>query len=170
MMIRLVSAGLAAAALAFVSVPAVAGPADVAFLASYVGNYQGSSTISGASAKPETVKCRLTLAPGNSGKITYNGRCSVTGATFSLTGVFAYVDNHYEAAMNSTTGISANVIGQKRGNGVTFSSKQHDNTEGGDRTITSTLALVSGSIKVDFSILDNKTGKTTGGSIPFSKV
>ena len=170
MMIRLVPAGLMAVALAFASVPAGAAPADVALLASYVGNYQGSSVITGAGSKPETVKCRLTLAPGNGSKVTYNGRCSVAGASFSLTGVFAYVGNHYEAAMSSTSGISANVVGQKRAGGVVFTSKQRDTSEGGDRTISSTLALASGTIKVDFVVLDNKTGKTTAGSIPFSKV
>ena len=171
MMIRLLPASLLAAGLAFASLPAMAGPAEVALLNSYIGSYQGSSVITGASAKPETVKCRLTLAPGNGGnKVTYNGRCSVAGASFSLTGVFAFVGDHYEAAMSSTSGMSANVVGQKRGNGVVFSSKGHDNSEGGDRNITSTLALTGGTIKVDFSVLDNKTGKTTAGSIPFSKV
>jgi hypothetical protein len=169
MMIRLLPAGLAAAALAFASLPAAAGPADIAMLQSYIGSYAGSSVISGG-AKPQNVKCRLDLAGGNSrDKVTYNGRCSVEGATFSLTGVFAFVGNHYEAAMTSTSGISANVVGQKKSGGVVFSSKQHDTSQGGDRTVSSTLALSGGTIRVDFSILDNKTGKTTTGSIPFSK-
>ncbi|MDR3470576.1 MAG: hypothetical protein P4M09_02620 [Devosia sp.] len=169
MLIRLLPAVLTAAALALVPLPASAGPADVAMLQSYVGSYAGSSVITGGS-KPQSVKCRLELANGNSGKITYNGRCSLESTTFSMTGVFAFVGNHYEAAMTSTSGISANVIGQKRGNGVVFSSKQRDTSEGGDRTISSTLALASGMIRVDFSVHDNKTGDTMTGSIPFSKV
>ncbi len=32
------------------------------------------------------------------------------------------------------------------------------------------MALVGGTIQVQFSMLDNKTGKTTTGTIPFTKL
>jgi hypothetical protein len=154
--------------LAFATAPAaLAGPADVALLQSYVGNYVGSGTMSGN--PPQKITCRLSLQPGTEGKVTYNGRCSTGGASMSMTGVFAFVGNHFEAAMSSTGGQTGTAVGQRRGNGVAFTSKAHENSTGHDRTVTSTLTLANGAIKVDFSLLDGQTGKTTSGSIPFAK-
>jgi hypothetical protein len=52
---------------------------------------------------------------------------------------------------------------------VVFSSKQRSTANGHDRTISSSFALAGGTIQIDFSMLDNKTGKTISGSIPFAK-
>ena len=157
-----------ASLLALAATPAAhAAPADVAVLQSYVGNYVGVGTMSGN--PPQKITCRLSLQPGTQGKVTYTGRCSTGGANISMTGVFAFVGNHFEAAMSSTGGQGGTAIGQRRGNGVSFTSKAHENSTGHDRTVTSTLTLANGTIRVDFSLLDGQTGKTTGGSIPFAK-
>ncbi len=150
------------------AVPALAGPADVALLQSYVGNCVGKGVLTGTTAQPVT--CRMSLRPGQGDKINYTGRCEVADASFSLSGVMAYIaaQNHYEAAMTSSGG-SGVAIGQKRDGGVVFSSKQQMTTQGHSGTVTSTLALAGGTLRVDFSMLEDKTGKTTSGTIPFTK-
>ncbi len=58
----------------FVASPAVAGPADVELLKSYIGEWRGRGTLVGAAT--ETVVCRLSLSQGNQDKVNYNGRCT----------------------------------------------------------------------------------------------
>ena len=147
---------------------AFAAASDAAMLQSYVGSFTGSGSIS--SSPPQTVRCRLALQSAGASKVNYTGRCSAGGTSFSMTGVFSAIKGHIEAAMSSSTGMTATVVGVKRGGGVVFSSKQQDVADGHDRTISSTFALTGGTISVDFSVLDNKTGKTSAGTIPFSKV
>ena len=146
----------------------LAAGSDAAMLQSYLGSYTGSGSIS--SSPPQTVRCRLNLQSAGPSKVNYTGRCSAGGASFSMTGVFSAIKGHIEAAMSSSTGMTATVVGVKRGGGVVFTSKQQDVSEGHDRTITSSFALTGGTLSVDFSVLDNKTGKTSAGTIPFSKV
>ena len=147
---------------------AFAAGSDAAMLQSYVGSYTGSGSIS--SSPPQTVRCRLVLQSGGPSKVNYTGRCSAGGTSFSMTGVFSAANGRLEAAMSSSTGMTASVVGIRRGGGVAFSSKQQDVADGHDRTVTSSLALLGGTINVNFSVLDNKTGKTSAGAIPFSKV
>ena len=103
---------------------AIAAPADVALLQSYVGNYTGHGKITGPTG-PETVRCRLSLQSAPSGKVIYTGRCSVAGGSYSMTGAMVFNGDHYEAAMSSSTaGALQTIIGQKSHGGVTFSSTQ----------------------------------------------
>ena len=146
----------------------LAAGSDAAMLQSYVGSYTGTGSIS--SSPPQTVRCRFSLQSAGASKVNYTGRCSAAGTSFSMTGVFTAAKGRIEAAMSSSTGMTATVVGLKRGGGVVFSSKQQDKSDGHDRTITSSLALMGGTVNVDFSVLDNKTGKTATGTIPFSKV
>ena len=150
------------------ALPALAAPADAALLKSYVGDYTGKGVLTGTSAQPVT--CRLSLRPGDGDKVNYTGRCQVAGASFSLSGVMSYVaaKGRFEAAMTSSGG-SGVAIGQKRDGGVVFSSKQQMTAEGHSGTVTSTLALAGGTLRVDFSMLEDKTGKTTAGTILFIK-
>jgi len=147
---------------------AFAAVSDAAMLQSYVGSYTGTGSIS--SSPPQTVRCRFSLQSAGASTVNYTGRCSSGGTSFSMTGVFTAAKGRIEAAMSSSTGMTATVVGVKRGGGVVFSSKQQDKSDGNDRTISSTFALTGGTISVDFSVLDNKTGKTAAGTIPFKKV
>jgi hypothetical protein len=164
----------AAAAVVFLLSPlapsnaAFAASSDAAMLQSYVGSYIGSGTIS--SSPPQTVRCRLALQSAGTSKVDYTGRCSTGGTSFSMTGAFNAAKGRIEAAMSSSNGMSVTVTGIKRGGGVVFGSTQRDVAQGHDRTITSSFALTGGTVSVDFSVLDNKTGPTTTGTIPFSKV
>jgi hypothetical protein len=154
---------------------ASAAPADVALLQSYAGNYTGMGTLSGAtgstlgSSMPQAVRCRLSLQPAAGGKVNYTGRCSLSGASFSMSGIFAFTGGHFVAAMSSSSGETASVIGQKRNGGVVFTSKQQDVTGGRSRTVSSSLTLARGTLQVDFTAVDDKTGAVTSGSIPFTK-
>ncbi|HVX81028.1 MAG: hypothetical protein ACTHOR_03895 [Devosia sp.] len=167
-MIRTLAAGFGLAALALTAVPAIAGPSENTFLASLAGNYIGKSTVTDQNGKPQPVTCRLTVA-GSTGRATYNGRCSMAGATFSMTGTVAFVGGKYVAAMSGSNGISGNANGVFRGGRVTFSNSGHDTTAGGNRDVVSTLSLAPGDIRVNFGVRDNKTGKTMRGTIPFRR-
>jgi hypothetical protein len=146
----------------------LAAAADVSLLQSYVGDYVGSGTLSGT-GKPEAVKCRLSLrSPGN-GSVTYTGRCSAVSANFSMAGIFAFVGNHYEAAMSSSSGQTVTVVGQKRSGGIVFRSSQKESEGGQNSTISSSLALLGGSISIEFKVQDNATGETSSGAIPFAR-
>src|SRR5690606_36515863 len=89
----LVSAGAAS--------PALAAPADVALIKSYIGEWRGRGTLTGANS--ETVVCRLSLTQGNQDKVNYNGRCTLAGSTLSVAGTMAYTEQskRFEAAMTS---------------------------------------------------------------------
>jgi hypothetical protein len=141
---------------------------DAAMLQSYAGNYLGTGALSGANTGK--VRCRISFQPATAGSVNYIGRCSADGADMALTGVLTSRNGHIEAAMSGSGGLSAVVTGVRRGDGVVFKSKQHVVDNRTDRTITSTMALTGGTIEVDFSMLDNKTGKATTGAIPFVKL
>src|ERR1700733_11980619 len=81
------------------ALPAMAAPADVALLKTYLGTWTGKGTLSGAQTEP--VSCKLSLTSGNSDKVNYTGRCSIAGQQLSITGTIAYVDtaHRYEAVM-----------------------------------------------------------------------
>ena len=168
-MIRTFLGPLAALTLALTAAPAFAGAAENAFLASLVGNYIGKATVPDQNGRPSPVSCRLVVAGSTPGKITYSGRCSIVAGSMSMTGAVTFNGGKYLAAMSSSGGMSGNAVGVKRGNAVSFSSSGHDTMGGGNRDVSSTLTLSPGGMRVEFVIKDNKTGKTTRGSIPFAK-
>lgn len=149
--------------------PALAA-SDAAMLQSYAGNYTGSGVLSGGTT-PQTVNCRLNIQVVGPGKLDYTGRCTTGGAGFSMTGIISVAGGKFSAAMSSPTmGVAATVAGQKQGDGVVFATKQQNVTmQGTTRAVSSTMALTGGTIRIDFSAADAKTGKTTSGSIPFTK-
>lgn len=133
-----------------------------------MGNYVGkSSIVDPRSNRPQPVSCRLVLAGGGD-KVTYTGRCSFGAGAMSMTGVFAVVGGKFQAAMTSS-GMSGTAVGVRRGNAISFTSKGHTTMGGAARTVSSTLTLTGGTIRVDFVATDDSTGKTTRGSIPFVK-
>jgi len=159
---------LASALLLLAAGPAIAA-SEAAMLQSYVGNYTGGGVLAGGTT-PQTVKCRLNIQSTGPAVLDYTGRCTSGGAGFSMTGIISFAGGKFTAAMSSSTlGITATVAGQKRGDGVVFASKQNVTMQGTARAVTSTMALAGGTIRIDFSATDAKTGKTTSGSIPFTR-
>lgn len=170
-----VSRGLALAAVLLTSplmaLPGLAAEADVALLHSYVGRWQGTGVLTGASS--ETVRCRLDLTLGNQEKVNYAGRCAIAGSPLSVKGTIAYVDasRRFEAAMTSNAGFSPDVaVGQRQGNGVRFNLRERaTDEEGKDVTVTAVIALQGGRIQVELDVLYNDTGDRLRASVPFKK-
>ena len=152
--------------------PAVAAPADIALLKSYIGSWKGRGELIGAES--ESVVCRLSLSEGNSDKVNYSGRCSLAGTSLSVNGTLAYSDQNrrYEAAMTSNVTFSGLAIGKKTGDGIVFNLKERNkDEEGNDLTITAAIALKGkgSTIHVDFNVVFNSTGDTLKASVPFTK-
>ena len=128
----LVSAGAASA-------PALAAPADVALLKSYIGEWRGRGTLTGA--ETETVVCRLSLKEGNDDKVNYSGRCTLPAAICRSTAPWpiSTKSRRFEAAMTSNATFSGIAVGQKRGNGVVFNLREREVDEGKDVTITAQI-------------------------------
>jgi hypothetical protein len=149
--------------------PAMAAPADIALLKSYIGDWRGRGTLTGENS--ETVVCRLSLQDGNEDKINYSGRCAIAGTNLSINGTLAYIDElrRYEAAMTSNASFSGIAVGQKRGDGVVFNLRERERSEGEDLTITAQIALNGGDINVEFQVVYESTGQTIRASVPFSK-
>jgi hypothetical protein len=153
------------------ALPALAGPAEIAALDSYLGTWNGKGQVSGAQTNPVT--CKMALSSGNGGKLNYTGRCSLGGTQLSVTGTIAYVDaNHrYEAVMNSGVGGFRGVaIGQKQGGRIVFDLKQRaDDDQGNDISIAAKVVLDGPSMSVDFHAVFNDSGDTIDAKVPFTK-
>ncbi len=150
--------------------PAVAGPAEVAYLQSYIGNWRGQGQLTGGDQN-ENFTCRVTVTQGNQGKINYAGRCAVAGLNLSVAGTIAYIDanNRYEAAMSSNATFSGVAIGRKQGDGVVFDLRERDRTEQGDMTITAQVSLGNGTIGLGFNYLMHDSGSTMNANVSFSR-
>jgi hypothetical protein len=154
----------------FTAAPAFAGPAEVALLKSYIGEWRGRGTLTGASS--ETVVCRLTLSQGNQDKVNYNGRCTLAGSNLSVAGTLAYVDasRRFEAAMTSNATFSGIAVGQKRGNGLVFNLKDRaPDEEGKEMSIAAQIALNGEAISVSFEVVYVETGDSLKAQVPFSR-
>jgi hypothetical protein len=162
--------GLALAGMVAVSAPALAGPAEVKLLESYLGTWQGRGVLTGA--EKETVVCRMTIAKGNGDKVNYNGRCAMAGTTVSVNGTLAYIDarKRFEAAMTTNAGFSGLAIGKKSGAGIVFDLKEKAEDESGnDLDITASITLVPERMDVDFGVVFISSGDSIKASIPFTK-
>ena len=159
----LLAAGLTAA-------PAFAGPAEVALLKSYIGEWRGRGTLVGASQ--ESVVCRLTLSQGNQDKVNYSGRCTLAGSNLSVAGTLAYVDasRRFEAAMTSNATFSGIAVGQKRGSGLVFNLKERTpDEEGKEMSIAAQIALNGEDISVAFEVVYIESGDSLTAQVPFTR-
>jgi len=139
--------------------PAHAGPSEVALLKSYVGEWRGRGTLTGA--ETESVACRLTLREGNAGKVNYSGRCTIAGSTLSINGTMAYIDaaRRFEAAMTTNADFSGLAVGQKRGDSLIFNLHERERDRDQDVTITAQITLRDGSIHVGFNVVYEQSGE-----------
>ena len=152
------------------SMPAMAAPADVALLKSYIGEWRGRGTLVGAST--ESVVCRLSLSQGNQDKVNYSGRCTLAGTNLSVAGTIAYVDaaRRYEAAMTSNATFSGIAVGQKRGSGLVFNLRERKpDEEGKDMNISAQIALNGDAISVAFEVVYVESGDSLRADVPFSR-
>ena len=152
------------------SMPAMAAPADVALLKSYIGEWRGRGVVIGASE--ESVVCRLSLTEGNEDKVNYNGRCALAGTNLSVAGTIAYIDasRRYEAAMTSNATFTAIAVGQKRGSGLIFNLRERDqDEEGKDLNISAQIQLNNNDIQVSFEVVYVESGDSLRAEVPFSR-
>lgn len=162
-------AGLLLAAIAG-SAPAIAAPADVALLKSYIGEWRGRGVLYGASE--ESVVCRLSLSQGNQDKVNYSGRCALAGTNLSVAGTLAYVDanRRFEAAMTSNATFTGIAVGQKRGSGLVFNLRERDqDEEGKDLNISAQIQLNGEAIQVVFEVVYVESGDSLRAEVPFSR-
>jgi hypothetical protein len=161
-------AGLIGAA-AGVITPAFAGPAEVALLKSYEGNWRGKGAVVGTDT--EMVNCRMSLTDGNDDKVNYNGRCALAGTELSINGTLAYIEeNHrYEGAMTSNINFSGVAVGQKTATGIVFNLNSRGTNQGATIDINTGITLSSGVITVDFRATEVSSGKVIDAHVPFSK-
>lgn len=152
-----------------VATPALAATAEIEMLKSYLGNWKGKGTLTGANT--ETVVCKLALTAGNDDKINYSGRCTLAGSNLAVNGTLAYIvsKKRYEAAMTSNATFTGIAVGKRQGNGVVFNLRERDTTEGQDMTISADISLNGGAINVAFHVVDNKTGNSIRAKVPFAK-
>ena len=157
---------LRAALLALVLAPAATAPAfagdkEVAYLQSLAGTWKGKGKITGAESG--TLTCRLTLKPSGE-RLNFNGRCAFSGgsAPQSFSGAIRFNDNKgvYESSSQGRT-----VAGKKSGSSLVFSTSMNDMRGKG----TSVMTLSPGGIKVQFKMVNARSGEASQGSIPFSK-
>ncbi|MET0438913.1 MAG: hypothetical protein ABW043_15595 [Devosia sp.] len=163
--------GMAMMLVGLAAAPALAGPSEQALLASYVGNWRGESILQGGD-KPEPFRCRLAVSPGNSGKINYTGRCTLVNMNLSVSGTIGYADanSQYEAVMTSNAGFSGLAVGKQSGNEIGFDLVERQKDRGGnDVAIGSRIYLVGDSIRVEFQVEFNNSGKLLTTSVPFAR-
>jgi len=150
--------------------PALAAPADVALLQSYIGEWRGRGVLIGANT--ETVVCRMSLTQGNQQKVNYSGRCTLAGTQLSVAGTMAYVESsrRFEAAMSSNATFTGIAVGQKRGNGLIFNLRERDkDEEGKDLNISAQITLNGDTIDVVFEVVYVESGDSLRAEVPFSR-
>ena len=156
---RLVLPLAAAAALALVASPVLAGPAETAFLSKLPGTWTGGGALTGGDGG--AVKCTLTLK--GTDKISFSGTCdagSYGPQTYS--GALTYNDKakQYQARSNGET-----VVGVKSGNSIVFKSKMKTIAGTGD----SVMKLSANTIVIDVDLTRADTGDRMKSHITFTK-
>lgn len=151
------------------AVPAMAAPADVEFLQTFLGNWKGRGVMTGSDS--ETVVCKLSLTQGNDDKVNYQGRCSLAGTTLTMAGTVAYIEanRRFEAAMTSNVNFASKAIGRKQGDSIVFTlNDTQQDEEGNDMSISSRMVLSGERIDVEFKVLF-ESGDSISAQVPFSK-
>ncbi|HWV01014.1 MAG TPA: hypothetical protein VN109_07610 [Devosia sp.] len=155
----LLASALTAALFAISAAPALAGPAETAFLQRLTANWTGRGHLSGAQSGP--IACRVVIS-GRGQSAQYQGRCAIPDlATQAFNGSITYNDRtgHYEART-----VGGVVQGQKRGNSLVFTDSQQ--TMAGKAS--STMTMSPSSLVIDFSLVD-QNGERTSSRITFGK-
>ena len=167
------SAAIGAAALGLaVSSPAYAGPAELALLSSYIGEWSGSSALVGG-AQSEPFSCRLTINKGNQAKINYAGRCTLASMNLSVTGTIAFDDasQTYQAIMGSNAGYKGVAIGRVTGETIVFDLAEQEADRAGNAVrLGARITLIgSDSITVDYEVEFNDSDQVLTAKVPFTK-
>ena len=152
--------------------PTHAGPAELALLSSYIGEWNGTSALVGG-AEPEPFSCRLTINKGNQTKINYAGRCTLASMNLSVTGTIAFDDatQTYQAIMGSNAGYKGIAVGRVRGDTITFDLAEQASDRGGNAVrLGAQITLIgSTSITVNYEVEFNESGQILTANVPFAR-
>jgi hypothetical protein len=165
---------IAVAALTFsslLSAPALAGQAELDRLTSYIGNWSGAATLEGGE-NPQPFRCRLVIAKGAQTKINYQGRCTLASMNLSIAGTIAFDDatQTYQAVMSSNAGFTGYAIGREHNNQITFNLAEKQTDPSGRLVrIGARIHLIGESVKVDYEVEFNNSGKVLTAAVPFSR-
>jgi hypothetical protein len=164
---------IGAVAVGFAStMPVQAGPAELALLSNYIGEWSGSGELVGGE-KPEPFSCRLTINKGNQAKINYAGRCTLVSMNLSVTGTIAFDDasQTYQAIMGSNVGYKGTAIGRVGRNKITFDLSENESDRAGNAVKLGASIILAGSksITVDYHVEFNSSGKVLTASVPFTR-
>jgi hypothetical protein len=169
-LIRATAGAMVLLAGGWAAAPALAAPADVEFLKTFLGDWRGRGVLTGENS--ETIVCKLSLTAGNDDKINYNGRCSMAGTTLTMAGTIAYIEanRRFETAMTSNVAFDSKAIGRKQGNSIVFTLRDtQEDEEGNDFRIEAAMVLAADKIDVDFNITFVDSGDMLKASVPFTK-
>lgn len=153
-------AAVAAAMIALTAAPALAGPAETAFLQKLTNTWSGRGNLKGANSGP--IACKVVITSG--GKSTkFQGRCSIPDmAQQAFSGSISYNDKTKQYESRSSSGV---VPGIRKGDTLVFRSTSR-NMAG---TATSTMRISPTSLVVDFALVEKKTGDKTTSRITFTR-
>jgi hypothetical protein len=152
--------------------PVYAGPAEVALLSNYIGEWSGQSQLVGG-PEPQPFSCRLTINKGNQAKINYAGRCTLTSMNLSVTGTIAFDDatQTYQAIMGSNAGYKGTAIGRISGDKITFDLSENQEDRAGNAVRLGAQIVLAGanSINVNYQVEFNESGQVLTADVPFTK-
>jgi hypothetical protein len=153
-------AAVAAAMIALTAAPALAGPAETAFLQKLSNTWSGKGSLKGANTGP--IACKVVVTAG--GKSTkFQGRCNIPDmAQQAFSGSISYNDKTKQYESRSANGT---VPGIRKGDKLVFRTSSR-NMAG---TSTSTMTISPSSLVVDFALVEKKTGEKTTSRITFSR-
>jgi hypothetical protein len=153
-------------------IPVQAGPAEVALLSNYIGEWSGESQLVGG-AEPQPFSCRLTVNKGNQAKINYAGRCTLTSMNLSVTGTIAFDDatRTYQAIMGSNAGYKGTAVGRISGDKITFDLSEDQEDRAGNAVKLGAQIVLAGakSIDVNYQVEFNESGQVLTAAVPFTK-
>lgn len=150
--------------------PVSAAEDGYAKLTSYIGAWSGAAALIGGE-EPEPFRCRLTIAPGNEGKINYAGRCSLASMNLSVSGTIAYnaAQGRYQAVMSSNAGFTGSAVGSETDGKISFDLRERQVDRGGnDVRIGAQIILEPQAIAVNFEVEFNNSGQILTAAVPFS--
>jgi len=154
-------AAVAAAMIALTAAPALAGPAETAFLQKLSNTWSGRGNLQGANSGPIACKIVISSASGRSTK--FQGRCNIPDmAQQAFSGSISYNDKTKQYESRSAGGV---VPGIRKGDTLVFRTTSR-NLAG---TATSTMSISPSSLMVDFALVEKKSGDKTTSRITFSR-
>jgi hypothetical protein len=150
---------LVATMIALTAAPALAGPAETAYLQKLTNTWSGKGKLTGA--ETGAIACKIVIKGGDK-RASYQGRCVIPDmAQQAFSGSIVYNDKLQRYESRSAGGT---VVGFKRGTSLVFTTR---NTSLAGTTY-STMTISPTKLVVDFALVD-KSGEKTTARISFTR-